>query len=65
MKAFAQDHALAGLRDQPSQVGGQRFEGGPRLVLFQEIDFLFGEIECGFDQHAQMDDAVGQVVHAG
>ena len=65
VQAFAQDHALAALGDQAAEVGGQRVQRRAGLVFFKEVDFLFGEIQRGLDQHAQVDDAVGQVVDAG
>src|SRR5690606_32389461 len=65
MQAFAQDDALAGLGDQGVEVCCQRLQRGTRLIFFEEIDFLFGEIQGGLDQHAQVDDSVRQCVDPG
>ncbi|MNI24361.1 hypothetical protein D3C73_779780 [compost metagenome] len=64
VQTLAQDDPLACLRDQPRQVSGKCIKRGPGLILFQKIDLFFGEIQRCLDQHAQVDDAVGQVVHA-
>ncbi|MNT20246.1 hypothetical protein D3C72_1555500 [compost metagenome] len=63
MQAFAQDHALARLRDQRGKIRGQRIQRRAGLIFLKKVDFLFGKVQCRFDQHAQMDDAVRQVVH--
>src|SRR5690606_18805664 len=62
VQAFAQDGALFGVAHEVVEVGADAVEHRAGLVFFEEINFLFGEVERGFNQHPQVDDTVGQFI---
>ncbi len=58
MKAAAQQAALPGAEAKRRQIRLQFLQA--RRGVFDDIDLLFGKIECCFDQHAQFDQALDQ-----
>src|SRR5690606_19166771 len=62
VQAFAQYHALPGLLRKVFQVFTYGLQGRSCLVFFKEVDFFFGKVQCGFNQHAQANDAITQGV---
>ena len=64
MQAFAQDKALPGLLENVTEIGLQAGKAIACPVFFEKLDFFLGEIQRCLDEHAQLDDSVGQRMNA-
>ena len=62
VQALAQAGTVAGGGQQLAQGGVDGIELAGGVGALQEFDFFFGKVEGGFDQHAQVQQLVGQHV---
>ena len=62
LDAFTQQRALLRARQYFDQLCLQPIELALCISLLQEINFFFRKIQSGFDQHAQMNQAIAQCV---
>ncbi len=63
LDALTQQGALAGALHDGLHGGAQLVQLAIGIGLLQKVDFLFGEIQGGLDQHAQMHQRIAQAVH--
>jgi hypothetical protein len=61
-QAVAQQRALARARRAPGQLRPPAVELATGIGAFEEVDLLFGEVQRGLDQHAQMHHLLAQLV---
>ena len=61
--AFTQQRALFGLRHHARQILLESCELALGIGLLQKVNVFFGKVQRGFDQHAQMNECITQLMN--